>query len=56
MENKNSSSQMYRGVLPVPEQEAPADTSFAHESVFAPRLWEIGLCAYLKDLRVCLCT
>lgn len=46
---------MYQGVLPESEQEAPADTSFAHESVFAPSLWEIGLCAYLKDLCVCVC-
>lgn len=46
---------MYWGVLPAPEQEAPADTSFAHESVFVPGLWETGLCAYLKDLHVCVC-
>lgn len=45
---------MYRGVLPAPEQEAPADASFAHESVFVPSLWETGLCAYLKALHVCL--
>lgn len=49
---------MYQGVLPESEQEAPGDTSFARESVFAPSLWEIGLCAYLKDLcvRVCVCS
>jgi len=46
---------MYRGVLPAPEQEAPADTSFAYESVFVPSLWEIGLRVYLKDLHVCVC-
>lgn len=45
---------MYRGVLPAPEQEAPADASFAHESVFVPSLWETGLCAWLEDL-VCVC-